>query len=127
MMLASCSFYGNSSKQPIKVLNNNGGFSHGGLLIKLMDDGSALVTTYSDAIGDSNTTHATYVLDHDLLLLRYRSGGEHKLQKVIYKGQEYWVEPNMISQLTEDSDEGEWQRHTALKPIREQVSGGNGG
>jgi len=125
VMITGCAFVGLGHKQPIKTLNNNGGISHGGLMIKLMDDGSASVTTYSDAIGDSKSRRGTYDLNDDLLLIRYRNGDVTVLRKVIYKDQEYWVHPNEISQLTENSAEGVSRRRVALKTKREQVASSN--
>lgn len=101
------------------ILNNNGGFSHGGLRIELMQDGDALVSRYSDAIGDSKSERATYELDQNTLLIRYPRGGVTKLQKITYKGKIYWVDPINISRLTENSNRGEWARKVALRPVKQ--------
>lgn len=114
-LLVNCAFTSSGNKHPVMVLNNHGGFSHGGLLIKLMEDGRALVTTYSCAVEDKKPERATYELGQNRLVIRYPRGSVMELHKVTYKGQVYWADQSYVSLLREDSERGEYARRVALR------------
>ena len=114
-LLMNCAFTGSVNKRPVMVLNNHGGFSHGGLLIELMEDGRALVSTYSCVAEDKKPKRATYELGENRLVLRYPGGGVMELHKVTYNGEVYWADQREVPRLREDSERGEWARRVALR------------
>ena len=101
----------------VVLLDNHGGFSHGGHRIELHPDGSYNQSTYSDVIGDDHTKHGRYTLtgERTLLTLSPHRGGAQRLYRVDYRGKQYWVRADERTRITK-SDE-DWLRQVSLRVI----------
>ena len=86
----------NSAPRPAvapTLLDNHGGFSHGGRRIALHPDGRYTDTIYTDNPGQERVTHGVYSLDaavSHLTLTPEGAPAEH-LYRVDYHRQQYWV------------------------------------
>ncbi len=95
------------------VLDNNGGFSHGGRRIELYVGGSASSLTYTDVMDDRRASYGSYDLRDNVLMLRFGDRGNQTLHRVAYDGKVYWVYPDDIKRVK--SRDGIYLRQTSLK------------
>lgn len=112
-ILAGCAGTSVDKRTPIVVLDNNGGFSHGGRRIELHEGGLASSVTYTDVIDDRIVSYGRYDLRDDVLLLRFGDRGNQTLHRVAYDGKVYWVYPDDIKRVK--SRDGIYLRQTSLK------------
>ena len=97
----------------ILLLDNSGGYSHAGRQIELLEGGNVIETRYTDVIGDQTVRRGRYVLDRDVLDLRFGDRGNQQLRRVPYGNEIYWVYPNEVEKIA--LPENTWLRQTSLK------------
>jgi hypothetical protein len=99
------------------VLDNRGGFSHGGRRIALRADGGYTDTSYTDVIGDEHTKHGYYTLNPERtrLILSADSGTSNELFRVDYRGQQYWVRESDRERITQPSES--WLRQVSVRIV----------
>jgi len=107
----------------ILLLDNSGGYSHPGRRIELLEGANVIETRYSDVIGDQTVRRGRYVLNRDVLDLRFGDRGNQQLRRVRYGNEIYWVYPNEVEKIA--LPEGTWLRQTSLKQQGEQDRGAN--
>jgi hypothetical protein len=89
------------------LLDNHGGFSHGGRRVVLLPDGSYSDTTYTDVLDAKPTmTRGVYTLSADRmhLILTPESGAAEHLYRVDYRQEQYWVHEEDQHRVTEASE-----------------------
>jgi hypothetical protein len=104
------------------LLDNHGGFSHGGRRLALSPDGSYRDTTYSDVVGDEHTRRGHYTFDaaRRHLTLSPEQGGQTDhwptdLYLVRYGDRQYWVTGDERTRITQAGET--WLRQTALSVV----------
>jgi hypothetical protein len=101
----------------IMMLDNRGGFSHGGRRIALRADGSYTDTTYSDVVGDEHRKTGHYLLNPERthLVLSPEGGSSQELFRVDYGGQQYWVREADRARITQPRES--WLRQTSVRGV----------
>lgn len=103
--------------KPLLVLDNSGGYSHGGQRIELFERGVVSITSYSDVVGDRSISKGQYELHGNVLKLRFGDRGNRSLHRISYRGSIYWVYPGQVKEI--GSPEGASLRKTSLKQQEE--------
>jgi hypothetical protein len=119
-MLIGCSQPSATSHREsgVLLLDNRGGFSHGGRLIALHPDGKYTDTTYTDVIGDHHTKRGNYTLNpkKTRLILSPEGGASQELFRVDYSGQQYWVREADREAITQSSES--WLRQRSVRSVQ---------
>lgn len=97
---------GCSSGSVVLLLDNHGGFTHGGRRIELYSDGSYSDTRYTDVVGLESVEHGVYTLNHEKthLILSSASGEAEHLYRVDYSRQQYWVHEEDRLRITQSGE-----------------------
>ena len=99
------------------MLDNNGGYSHGGRRIALRSDGSYTDTTYTDVVGDEHARIGRYTLNAEktLLTLTPEHGETQHLYRIDYGGQQYWVREDERVRITQSGEA--WLRQISVRVV----------
>ncbi len=97
------------------VLDNHGGYSHGGRRVVLQPDGSYTDTRYTDVVGDQKVEGGFYRFDAEKrqLTLSPRRGDAEHLYRMDYHGQQYWVRKQDQQRVTGRAEA--WFRKISLR------------
>lgn len=98
-------------------LDNRGGFSHGGVRVRALSDGTCERELYSDVPGPGEVQRGTCVLDDAAGMLTVSMGAERwELRRVVHERVRYWLGKRDTERIGGADEAGMWQ--TALREVQ---------